>query len=90
MQRWSITTAFPKVKRSGGRCCSIQENAAGERGRRRNTEVWFEQVKSRAAVGEVPDVWNRSVMGFLSAHRFTTVFRRDSATVGASGTLLMM
>ena len=49
----SITTAFPNVSRSGGRCSSIQEKAEGERGRRRKREPWFSQMKS-GLVGDVP------------------------------------
>jgi hypothetical protein len=55
----SITTALPNVRRSGGRCSSIQEKAEGEMGRRRNMEPWFSQRKS--AVGEVPDATNESL-----------------------------
>ena len=37
----SITTAFPKVSRSAGRCSSIQSKAAGEIGRSRKTNRGF-------------------------------------------------
>src|SRR5712692_7022688 len=55
----STTTAFPNAIRSGGRCSCIQAKAAGETGRRRNTEPWFSQRKS--TVGELPEATNESL-----------------------------
>jgi hypothetical protein len=50
----SMTTAFPNVSRSGGRCSSIQAKAAGEIGRSRKMERWFSPMKSDR-VGELPE-----------------------------------
>src|SRR6266478_769418 len=54
-----MATAFPNVRRSGGRCSSIQEKAAGETGKSRKTEEWFSQRKS--TVGELPEATNESL-----------------------------